>query len=133
MIQPTFPRTRGTMPTETYLTLLILALVEQTGGELHLSAESVEKIDSGARLLVDWDSPSQKLIIRAGSPSLVVSEVRGAWQTTTQPQVQSPPSNHRVMTEEEILSRLQKRMQDDQMKQWREQGAAAVAGMPEPA
>lgn len=132
MIQPTFPRTRGNMPTETYLTLLLLALVEQAGGEMHLSAQSLESIDSGAKILVDWDSPSQKLIIRAGSPSLVVSEVKGAWQSTTQPQVQTAPANHRVVTEEDLIARIQKKVQDDQMKIWREQGAAAVAGMPGP-
>src|SRR5260370_12892826 len=36
MISPTFPRTQGTLSRETYLTLLLLALVEQAGGELHL-------------------------------------------------------------------------------------------------
>lgn len=135
MIQPTFPRTQGSLSRETYLTLLILGLLQQAGGELHLSAQSLESIDSGCSLLVDWDTTAQKLILRAGTSSLVISPVKGTGWTTTnpQPKVEAPPANHRVMTEEEILSRLQKRMQDDQMKQWKAAGAEAVAGMPEPA
>lgn len=135
MISNTFPRTQGTLSRDTYLTLLLLALVHQAGGELHLSAESLEKIDNGGRLLVDWDSAAQQLVIRAGSPSLVVAEVRGTGWTTPQPtaqQPQAPPSSHRVMTEDEMLDRITKRIQADRMREWRQAGSATVASMPPP-
>lgn len=136
MIANTFPRTQGTLSRETYLTLLLLALTAQAGGELHLSAESLEKIDNGGRLLVDWDSSAQQLVIRAGSPSLVVAEVRGTGWTTLQPTAQQPspppPSTHRVMTEDQLLEAMTKKMQAQRMREWRESGAAAVAGMPPP-
>jgi hypothetical protein len=137
MIANTFPRTQGTLSRDTYLTLLLLALVQQAGGELHLSATSLESIDNGGRLLVDWDSAAQQLVIRAGSPSLVVAEVRGTGWTqpsaSTQSSQNAPPaSSHRVMTEEEIIQRIQQRVQADRMREWRAQGAATVAGMPPP-
>lgn len=131
-----FPRTQGSLSRESYLTLLLLALIEQAGGELRISAQSLENLDSGGSLLVDWDTPAQQCVLRSGTPSLVVAQVRGSgWTSTTptaQPSSSPDPAKHRVMTEEQILAAMQKRMRDDQLKQWREQGAAAVAGMPPP-
>jgi hypothetical protein len=139
MIQPTFPRTQGTLPRDTYLTLLLLALVDQAGGELHLSASALERLDNNAKLLTDWDTSAQQLIIRSATSSLVISEVRGAgWLTN--PTAPSPPSptppgpsaTHSVMTEEALVKKLEERLRADAMRQWREQGSAAVAGMPPP-
>lgn len=131
-----FPRTQGSLSRESYLTLLLLALVDQAGGELRIGAQALEKLDSGGKLLVDWDTPNQQAVIRSGSPSLVVAEVRGSGWTATasapQPTSSPDPAKHRVMTEEQILAAMEKRMRDDQLRQWREQGAAAVAGMPPP-
>ena len=137
MIMNSFPRTQGALSRESYLTLLLLALIEQTGGELRLSAQSLEKLDSGGTLLVDWDIAAQQCVLRAGSPALVIAPVRGSgWTTSTSIPKQSPlssdPSKHRVMTEDQILEDLKKRVQADAMRQWRAQGAEAVAGMPEP-
>ena len=136
MIMNSFPRTQGALSRESYLTLLLLALVDQAGGELRISAQSLEKLDSGGKVLIDWDVPNQQAVIRSGSPSLVVAEVRGSGWTTTAPTAQplaSPdPSKHRVMTEDQIIERMAKRVQQDQLRQWRESGSAAVAGMPPP-
>jgi hypothetical protein len=135
MIMNAFPRTQGALSRESYLTLLILGLIDQAGGELRISAQSLEKLDSGGKVLIDWDVPAQQVVLRSGSPSLVVAEVRGSgWtQTSPQPQTQSSePSKHRVMTEDQILAAMEKRMRDDQLRQWREQGAAVVGNMPPP-
>lgn len=136
MIQPAFPRTQGNLSRETYLTILLLALVHQTGGELHLSSAALESVDNGGRLLIDWDTGAQQLIIRAGSPTLVVAEVRGTGWTqqpaTPQPSQPSSPATHRVMTEDQILEDLKRRMQADRLREWRQQGADAVASMPPP-
>lgn len=136
MIMDAFPRTQGELSRESYLTLLLLALIDQVGGELHIPAQVFEKIDSGGKLLVDWDTAAQQLVLRAGSPSLVVAEVRGSGWTMKQPATQLPsptdPSKHRVLTEEDIIQRIQQRVQADRMREWKESGAAAVAGMPEP-
>lgn len=136
MIQPTFPRTQGALSRETYLTLLLLALVNQAGGELHISAPVLESLDSGGKLLVDWDSANQQVVVRAATGSLVVAEIRGTGWTTTQPAAPptqpSPPSSHRIMTEDEILSRITQRIQADRMREWREQGASVVSQMPPP-
>ncbi len=137
MISPAFPRTQGALSRESYLTLLLIALVDQAGGEIHLSAQSLDACESGGRLLIDWDTAAQQLVIRAGSPSLVVAEVRGTGWTTTQPAAPqppspAPPSSHRVMTEDQILKVIEERMRADAMRQWRQQGADAVASMPPP-
>ena len=132
-----FPRTQGTLSRESYLSLLLLALIDQAGGELRISAQSLEKLDSGGKVLIDWDTAAQQCVIRSGSPSLVVAEVRGSGWTTTSPNL-SPPATlpdsrkHRVMNEEEILADLTKRLQNQRMREWRESGAAAVSTMPEP-
>jgi hypothetical protein len=132
-----FPRTQGTLSRESYLSLLLLALIDQAGGELRISAQSLEKLDSGGKVLIDWDTAAQQCVIRSGSPSLVVAEVRGSGWTTTSPNL-SPPATlpdsrkHRVMNEEEILADLAKRLQNQRMREWRESGAAAVSTMPEP-
>ncbi len=135
MIMNAFPRAQGALSRESYLTLLLLALVEQVGGELRLSANSFDKLDSGGKLTIDWDTAAQQLVIRAGSPTLIVAEVRGAGWTSPQsqqPQAPAPSASHRVMTEDQLIERLAKRVQNDNLRQWREQGAAAVAGMPPP-
>jgi hypothetical protein len=135
MIMNAFPRTQGALSRESYLTLLLLGLIDQAGGELRISAQSLEKLDSGGKVLIDWDLPAQQVVLRTGSPSLVVAEVRGSgWTQPSQPQPtqSSESSRHRVMTEEQILAAMEKRMRDDQLRQWREQGAAVVANMPEP-
>ena len=136
MIPPTFPRTQGAISQESYLTLVLLAMLEQAGGELRISSQSLEKVDSGGKLLIDWDVPSQQLVIRAASPSLVIAQVRGTGWTTQpaapSPQPQPSTSAHRVITEEDIIKKLEERMRKDMMRQWREQGAAAVADMPGP-
>lgn len=135
MIVNSFPRTQGTLSRESYLTLLMLALVEQVGGEIRIFADIFEKVDSGGKLTIDWDTSAQQLVIRAGSPSLVVAEVRGSgWTqpTAAQPSQPAPPASHRVMTEDQLIERLAQRVQKDNLRQWREQGAAAVAGMPPP-
>jgi hypothetical protein len=136
MIMNSFPRTQGSLSRESYLTLLLLALVNQAGGELRISAQSLEALDSGGKLLCDWDVASQQCVIRVGTPSLVVAEVRGSgWTTTTptaQPSAPSDPSKHRVMTEDQILEAMTKRMQAQRMREWKDQGAAVVAGMPPP-
>lgn len=133
MLMNAFPRTQGALSRESYLTLLLLGLIHQAGGELHLTAESLEKLDSGGTLLVDWDIPTQQLVLRAGSPALVIAPVKGSgWQSTT-PTSLSPDSErgkHRVMTEDQILSDMAKRIANENMRKWREQGAAAVANMP---
>jgi hypothetical protein len=130
-----FPRTQGALSRESYLTLLILGLIDQAGGELRISAQSLEKLDSGGKVLIDWDLPAQQVVLRSGSPSLVVAEVRGSGWTQPNPQQptqSSEPSKHRVMTEDQILAAMEKRMRDDQLRQWREQGAAVVGNMPPP-
>jgi hypothetical protein len=130
-----FPRTQGALSRESYLTLLLLGLIDQAGGELRISAQSLEKLDSGGKVLIDWDLPAQQVVLRTGSPSLVVAEVRGSgWtaQPSQTPTQSSESSKHRVMTEDQILAAMEKRVRDDQLRQWREQGAAAVAGMPPP-
>jgi len=139
MIMDAFPRTQGSLSRESYLTLLLLALIGQVGGELHIPASIFEKIDSGGKLLVDWDTAAQQLVLRSGSPSLVVAEVRGSGWTKPATLAQTPiassaadPSKHRVLTEEDIIQRIQQRVQTDRMREWRESGTAAVAGMPEP-
>jgi hypothetical protein len=136
VIMNSFPRTQGALSRETYLTLLLLALVDQAGGELRISAQSLEKLDSGGKVLIDWDSLNQQAIIRSGSPSLIVAEVRGSgWTSTTSipPSSSSPdPGKHRVMTEDQIINQMAERLRSENLKQWREQGAAAVAGMPPP-
>jgi len=90
MIMNSFPRTQGALSRESYLTLLLLALIEQAGGELRISAQSLESLDSGGKVLIDWDVAQQQAVIRSGSPSLVVAEVRGSGWTSTTPI--APPS-----------------------------------------
>lgn len=136
MLMNAFPRTQGSLSRESYLTLLLLGMINQAGGELRLTAESLEKLDSGGTLLVDWDIPTQQLVLRAGSPALVIAPVRGAgWTSTTPTSPSLAPSEpdskrHRVMTEEQILADIAKRIANDNLKEWRRQGAAAVANMP---
>jgi hypothetical protein len=137
MLMNAFPRTQGTLSRESYLTLLLLALIDQAGGELRLASQSLENLDSGGTLLVDWDIHTQQLVLRAGSPALVIAPVRGTgWTSTTPTALPSSPSpdssRHRVMTEDQILADLAKRIQNDNMREWRKQGAAAVANMPPP-
>ena len=135
MIANSFPRTQGTLSRETYLTLLLLGIVEQVGGEVRLFPESFENLESGGRLLVDWDTVAQQLSIRAGSPSLIVAEVKGSgWVNpqSPQPQPPQPSATHRVMTEDQLIDRLAQRVRKDNLRQWREQGAEVVAGMPPP-
>lgn len=137
MIMDAFPRTQGALSRESYLTLLLLALIDQAGGELRISAQSLEKLDSGGNLLIDWDTMAQQCVLRVGSPSLVVAQVRGTgWSKiapSPQPSSLPPdPAKHRVMTEDQLIDRMAKRIQQDQLRQWRESGAAAVAGMPPP-
>jgi hypothetical protein len=137
MIMNAFPRTQGTLSQESYLTLLLLALVDQAGGELRISAQALEKLDSGGKILVDWDTINQQCVIRAGTPGLVVAEVRGSgWTKSPQPPAQAPasqdPAKHHIMTEEKIIERAAQMLRNDQLRQWREQGAAAVATMPPP-
>src|SRR5882762_1626722 len=126
MIMNSFPRTQGALSRESYLTLLLLALIEQAGGELRISAQSLESLDSGGKILIDWDVPNQQAVIRSGSPSLVVAEVRGSGWTTTasspQPIAPADPAKHRVMTEDQIMEDLKRRMQADAMRQWRQHG-----------
>ncbi len=137
MIMNSFPRTQGALSRESYLTLLLLALVNQADGELRIAAQSLEALDSGGKILIDWDVATQQCVIRAGSASLVVAEVRGSgWTTnTSMPTERSSPSDpakHRVMTEDQILTDVTKRMQADMLRRWKEAGSAAVAGMPSP-
>src|SRR5882762_1015915 len=136
MIMNSFPRTQGALSRESYLTLLLLALIEQAGGELRISAQSLESLDSGGKVLIDWDVAQQQAVIRSGSPSLVVAEVRGSgWTSTTPiapPASSVDPSKHRVMTEEQIITKMAERVRSENLKNWREQGAAVVAGMPPP-
>lgn len=131
-----FPRTQGALSRESYLTLLLLALIDQAGGELRISAQSLEKLDSGGKVLIDWDVPNQQAVLRTGSPSLVVAEVRGqGWTSTTptaQPSSTPDPAKHRVMTEDQILEAMSRKMQAERMREWKQQTSSAVAGMPEP-
>jgi hypothetical protein len=132
-----FPRAQGALSHESYLTLLLLALIGQVGGELRISAPAFDNLDSGGKLLVDWDTAAQQLVLRAGSPSLVIAEARGSgWTKPTTLSPQSPaqpdPSKHRVMTEDQIIDALERRMQSQRMREWREQGTAAVSSMPPP-
>lgn len=135
-IMNSFPRTQGMLSREQYLTLLLLALVEQAGGELRISAQSLEQVDSGGKVLIDWDVRNQQAIIRTGSPSLVVAEVRGqGWTTSSKSAESSSPSEgakHRVMTEDQILSAMMEKVKKENLRKWRDEGAAAVAGMPAP-
>jgi len=141
MIANSFPRTQGQLSREAYLTLLILALLHQTGGELRINALNLEAVDSGGKLLVDWDAAAQQAVLRVGSPTLVVAEVRGSGWTTLSPQpVPSPPqpspndpTKHRSpLTDEQIAKILADWKASQRMKEWREQGATAVANMPPP-
>jgi hypothetical protein len=137
MIMNSFPRTQGTLSRESYLTLLLLALIEQVGGELRIDGISLEKLDSGGTLLVDWDIPTQQCVLRSGSSALVIAPVRGSgWTTSTSTPTQSSqssdPSKHRVMTEDQILERVAAKVRADQLRQWRDQGAAVVASMSPP-
>lgn len=135
-IMDAFPRTQGTLSRESYLTLLLLGLIDQAGGELRITSQSLENLSSGGTLLVDWDLQAQQLVLRAGSPSLVIAPVKGtgwtASTTATSPSSPAESKHHRVMTEDQILADMAKRIQNDQMREWRKQGAAAVAGMPPP-
>jgi hypothetical protein len=140
MIPNTFPRTQGTLSREQYLTLLLLALLEQQPGrELRIGVQALEKVDSGGRLLTDWDSENQYLVLRVGSPSLVVCEVRGSGWTSLSPSqpAQQPPTEDKTkhrspLSDEQILEVLRAAKANERMREWRSQGAAAVANMPEP-
>lgn len=143
MIGPGFPRTQGNLSKESYLTLLLACLVRQAGGELHIASPTLEAIDGNINILIDWDVEAQHLVIRIASPSLIISSVRGpGWTSQNLPSSQgafpssSPPqansSTHRIMSEEEILKTIEERMRKDMLRQWREQGAAAMSGMPPP-
>jgi hypothetical protein len=138
MLMNSFPRTQGTLSRESYLTLLLLGLISQAGGEIRISAIALERLDSGGTLLVDWDLDAQQIVLRSGTPALVVAPVRGTGWTTASTTPVSPsspsddPKRHRVMTEDQILQDLAKRIQNDNLREWRRQGAAAVANMPEP-
>lgn len=141
MITNSFPRTQGQLSREQYLTLLLLALLNQSGGELHISAQSLEAVDSGGKLLVDWDAAAQQAVLRVGSPTLVVAEVRGSGWTALSPQPAQPsqpsppndPSKHRSpLSDEQIAKILADWRAKQNMKIWREEGAAVVANMPEP-
>src|SRR5215469_15044587 len=112
-IMNAFPRTQGSLSRESYLTLLLLAMIEQAGGELRISSPALEKIESGGTLLVDWDLNAQQVVLRSGSAALVIAPVRGSGWTTTTSTTQTSPSpqpsersRHRVMNEEEILEDL---------------------------
>ena len=138
MIPNSFPRTQGQLSREQYLTLLLLALLNQTGGELRISAKNLESVDSGGKLLVDWDTENQQAVLRIGSPTLVVAEVKGAgWTQVTpspQPSPQNPadPTKHAIIDDARLAQFLEKFFERDRMRQWREQGNAAVSNMPEP-
>lgn len=140
MIMNSFPRTQGQLSREQYLTLLLLALLDQCDGELRLNAKNLDAVDSGGKLLVDWDTASQQLVLRVGSPTLVVAEVRGSGWTSVspgqppqQPTPPADPTKHRApMTEQQVLDYLTRKVSEDRMRQWREQGAAAISEMPPP-
>lgn len=133
-----FPRSLGNLSREDYLTIVLIALVRQCKGEIHLPADAFENIDSGVRLTTDWDTQTQQLVLRTGSPSMMIFEVKAPkWNgqaTTTVPPYQAAgaSTNHRVMNEEQILEALTRRVKQEQMREWREQGARAVAQMPGP-
>lgn len=135
MTQPAFSRLKSLLSNESYLTILLLALIEQCDGEIHISAQSLESIDDRAKLLVDWDTSAQQVVLRRGSQSLIVSEVRGAGWTTTQPAQPSlsPTATHRVITEEDMVKFVRDRIAKERMREWKEQGAAAISNMPPPA
>lgn len=140
MIPNSFPRTQGQLSREQYLTLLLLALLEQQPDKLlTISAPNLEKVDSGGKLLVDWDSPTQTCILRIGTPSLVVAEVRGSgWTTLNRQPAQQPspaddPAKHRPpLTDQQIVDFVEKMKSEARMKEWRREGADAVANMPPP-
>lgn len=131
-----FPRSLGNLSREDYLTILLIALVRQCKGEVHLPADAFEEIDSGIKLTTDWDTAGQKLILRTGSPSMMVFEVKAPkWQSQqppVQPHLVSANTNgsHRVMDEEQMYQVFEKWNQAKRMREWRDQGAAVVANMP---
>ena len=132
----TFPRIRHPLSREQFYTLLLAALIEQTGGELRINAQSLESLDDSIKIVIDWSSESQQAILRVGTDSLVVAEVRGAGWTqvtpTEQPSSRPDPAKHAVADETRIQDFLEKWWQKRRMQEWREQGASAVANMPEP-
>lgn len=132
---PNLPHFGVPLSNEQYLTILLLALLEQCEGELRISARALDSLDKGARLVTDWDVDSQQLIIRRGSTSAMMLEVSG-WQRLKQPQASpapaSPPSSHRVMTEDRARELLDQRRREELLRTWRTQGAEVLSEMPEP-
>ena len=142
---------QGSLSKESYLTLVMAALVQQAGGELRINPQALEAIDGNVNILIDWDVKSQQLVVRTASSSLFISSVRGnAWTsqnlpssrdarpslqsavTPSSPPPESPTSRHRVRNEEEVFQYLEAKMRNEMMRQWREQGATAMEGLPPP-
>lgn len=136
-----FPKIRGQLSREQFLTLLLVAIVQQCDGEVHIPGRVLDTLDDSVKLVVDWDPDSQQAILRSGSSSLVIAEVRGAgWRpspTLAQPlavgQVASPDATkHAVADEARIVDYIQKAWQRERMNEWKSQGADILSKMPEP-
>ena len=63
--------TRGELSIDAYLVRILAALCQQSGGELRVKGELVDKIGEPTALLKEWDSVKQELVLRTGMGTFV--------------------------------------------------------------
>jgi len=132
---PNLPHLPTLLNNEQYLTILLLALLKQTGGELHIEARILESVDIQGKLVTDWDTEAQQLVLRPASRSVQVFEAPRVWQqpiSTPASSESSTNARHRVMTEERAAQMLAQKYRDEQIRQWKEQTGQAMNEMPPP-
>jgi hypothetical protein len=60
---------RGNLSVEGYLLRILAALCRQSGGELRVSGEEVDRVGEPTALTKEWDSKTQQLVLRVESVS----------------------------------------------------------------
>lgn len=60
---------RGDLSVEGYLLRILAALCRQSGGELRISGEEVDRVGEPTTLTKEWDSAKQQIVLRVESVS----------------------------------------------------------------
>lgn len=60
---------RGDLSVEGYLLRILAALCKQSGGELRISGEEVDRVGEPTTLTKEWDSEKQQIVLRVESVS----------------------------------------------------------------
>lgn len=124
-----FLAARGQLPPHQYLTMVLLALLHQCG-ELRIDARTIEKFDSSAILLLEWDGDAQQMVVRATSTPPLAFQIN-AKSVPSQPSLETP-QNHRVMDEKAQREMEAERHRQQVVNAWKQGREEALSQMPAP-